>query len=188
MADKQYLALLRGINVGGNNIIKMTMLKACLEKRGFENVSTYIQSGNVLFTSAEKNVDRLTTKIEQVLSREFNYESRVVVVSRDTLARAVNEAPKGFGKQPLKYRYDVIFLKPPLTANEAMKSVNVEDGVDAAYKGKGVLYFSRLISKASQSYLSRIVGLPVYQNMTVRNWNTATKILALMDSRPDAAA
>lgn len=61
-----------------------------------------------------------------------------------------------------------------------MKSVRVKAGVDEAHAGKGVLYFSHLISKASQSQLSRLVSMPVYQSMTIRNWNTTTKLLELM--------
>ena len=172
-----HVALLRGINVGGNNLIKMTALKACLEKAGFQKVATYIQSGNVLFASADNDIDLLTQKMEEALSKEFAYKSRVVVVSHKRLREVVKQAPRGFGKKPDEYRYDVIFLKQPLTAVEALKSVKVKDGVDAAYKGKGVLYFSRLISRATESQLSKIVGLPIYQNMTIRNWNTVTKLV-----------
>ena len=64
-----------------------------------------------------------------------------------------------------------------------MKSVSTREGVDQAWEGDGVLYFSRLIERATQSHLSRIAGLPVYQDMTIRNWNTTTKLLALMDAR-----
>jgi uncharacterized protein (DUF1697 family) len=91
--------------------------------------------------------------------------------------------PKGFGSQPQKYRYDVIYLKEPLTASEAMKSVAIKPGVDAAFVGPDVLYFSRLTARASQSHLARIIGLPLYQAMTIRNWNTTNKLLALMDAR-----
>jgi uncharacterized protein (DUF1697 family) len=97
------------------------------------------------------------------------------------LAHVVEHAPRGFGKAPGRYRSDVIFVKEPLTETEAMKSVSTKPGVDAAHKGKGVLYFSRLASKASQSRLARIVGLPVYQHLTLRNWNTTTRLLSLMD-------
>src|SRR5262245_42242732 len=121
MAQKQYLALLRGINVGGHNIIKMPLPTACLAGTPFNHSRTYIQSGNVLFTSNEKDIDRITRKMEQVLSKEFNYQSRVVIVSEDTLRAVVNRAPKGFGKKPLEYRYDVIFLKKPLTSAEAIQ-------------------------------------------------------------------
>jgi uncharacterized protein (DUF1697 family) len=91
--------------------------------------------------------------------------------------------PKGFGSQPQKYRHDVIYLKEPLTASEAMKSVAIKPGVDAAFVGPEILYFSRLTARASQSHLPRIIGLPVYQAMTIRNWNTTSKLLALMDAR-----
>lgn len=177
----KYVALLRGINVGGNNIIKMTLLKACIEGLGFENVATYIASGNVLFESAEKDIAKLEATIEKALSKTFEYDSRVVVVSEDELREAVKKAPRGFGADPAKYRYDVLFLKEPLSAKEAMKSVEIRDGVDKAWPGKKVLYFSRLISKVVQSKISKLAGMPVYKSMTIRNWNTTTKLLALLD-------
>lgn len=181
MAQIQYLALLRGINVGGKNIIKMTDLKACFESLGFSDVVTYIQSGNVLFKSAEQDKAKLTNRIEKELSKRFEYPSRLVIVTHEELKKTVVNAPRGFGDEPDKFRYDVIFLKEPLTPKEAMKSVSVREGVDAAHAGKRALYFSRLISRASQSYLTKIVGTPVYQSMTIRNWNTTTKMLALME-------
>lgn len=183
MADTQYLVLLRGINVGGKNIIKMTHLKECFESMGFSDVATFIQSGNVLLASAEKDKVKLTKKIEKALSENFNYISRVVVISHQELKRIVQQAPEGFGTDLAKYRCDVIFLKEPLTAKEAMKNVSLKDGVDSAHAGKAALYFSRLDSRASQSRLSRIITLPMYQNMTIRNWNTTVKLLALMENR-----
>lgn len=181
MAETQYLALLRGINVGGNNIIKMAELKACFESMGLTDVITYIQSGNVIFKSAEKDNAKLTKKIEAGLSKTFNYKARLVVISHKQLKQAVKESPHGFGKEPDKFRYDVIFLKEPLKAKEALKSISVKEGVDNAYAGKDVLYFSRLISRITSTHLTKIVGTPIYQNMTIRNWNTTTKILTLME-------
>lgn len=176
-----YLALLRGINVGGKNIIKMADLKASFESMGFSDVTTYIQSGNVVFASSDKDNAKLTDKIEKELSKRFNYTSRLVLVAHPEMKKIVAGAPKGFGDDPVTYRYDVIFLKEPLTPAKAMEQVSVRDGVDQAYMGKYVLYFSRLISRASQSYLTKIISLPMYQNMTIRNWNTTTKLLSLME-------
>ena len=181
MKNIQYLALLRGINVGGKNIIKMSDLKACFEELGFSNVLTYIQSGNVLFQSGERDKTTLTNKIEKELSKKFDYLSRLVTITHKELDAIVHDAPRGFGKDLERYRCDVIFLKEPLTPGEAMKSVSTKAGVDTAHAGKRALYFSRLTSKASQSHLPKIIGLPVYQNMTIRNWNTTTKLLALME-------
>lgn len=176
-----YVALLRGINVGGNNLIGMPALKACFEADGLRDVATYIQSGNVLFTAGRASQSALTARIEKVLSKTFAYESRVVVRSYEEMRAVVERAPKGFGSRPGDYRYDVIFLKHPLTAGEAMKSVTAKPGVDSVDAGDDVLYFSRLISKAAQSQLNRLVGKPAYRNMTIRNWNTTSKLLQLME-------
>jgi len=179
----KYVALLRGINVGGNNLIKMTDLKAHFLKMGFTGVVTYIQSGNVIFESTNKATKKLVQKIEAELSKKFDYHSRVVLVLDRELKNAINLAPKGFGSQILKYRYDVIFLRPPLTATQAFKSINTKPGVDRVWLGRGVMYFSRLTAKASQSRLSKIVSSPIYKDITIRNWNTTTKLLGLIDTR-----
>ena len=176
-----YVALLRGINVGGSNLIRMPALKACFEAERLQDVATYIQSGNVLFTADRSSQQALTARIEKALSRTFAYEARVVVRSFEQMRRVVQGAPKGFGTQPGVHRYDVIFLKHPLTADEALQSVTAKPGVDRVYAGEDVLYFSRLIAKATQSQLSRIVGKPAYQSMTIRNWNTTRKLLQLME-------
>jgi len=176
----RFLALLRGINVGGKNLIKMAELKACFEDAGFRDVATYIQSGNVLFTSMGPGRSMLAGRIENLLARRFRYRASVVVRSRTQMEGVVEGAPDGFGRHPGKHRYDVIFLREPLDAPTAMKSILTRPGVDEAHAGDGVLYFSRVIARASQSRLSRIVSLPIYQSMTIRNWNTTTALLRLM--------
>lgn len=178
----QYLALLRGINVGGNNPVPMSALKACLEGLGHQDVLTYIQSGNVIFRADAKDRARLTAEIEQALSAAFGYEARILLRSRTEMEKIIAGAPEGFGASPDLYRYDVIFLKEPLTSAKAMKELKVKEGVDQAFAGRGVLYFARLFSKLTQSHLARINAMPMYQSMTVRNWNTTTKLVALMRS------
>jgi uncharacterized protein (DUF1697 family) len=186
MSTKRHVALLRGINVGGNNLIKMVELKQCFSALGFADVETYIASGNVIFTAKPTQRDKLVKTIEVGLERAFGYASRVVVVSGDELALVVDEAPRGFGKEPKKYRYDVLFVKRPLVAREALALVPVKEGVDVAAAGKHALYFRRLISKATQSRLSRIVALPIYRDITIRNWNTTTKLLERVKAEQSA--
>jgi uncharacterized protein (DUF1697 family) len=176
----RYVILLRGINVGGNNIIKMSALKACLEQAGFEDVVTYIASGNVMVSSTESKRGALVAAVEKVLARTFAYDASVVVRSRKELLDVVAGAPRGFGAAPATYNYDALFLKEPLTAAQALKIVTTRDGVDEAHPGKGVLYFSRLKAKATQSQLGKIVGTPIYKQLTIRNWNTTTKLAAML--------
>lgn len=177
-----YVALLRGINVGGNNIIRMADLKVCFETMGCSDVVTYIQSGNVIFTSAVVDADALVLTIEKGIAKRFGFEVRVVLVSHKQLEDAVKKAPKGFGSDLETYRCDVIFLKSPVTPKEAMKSIKTKEGVDEVYASAEALYFSRLVSKAAQSFLPKIVSSSAYKSMTIRNWNTTTKLLAMMDA------
>jgi uncharacterized protein (DUF1697 family) len=178
----RYVALLRGINVGGKNLIPMPVLKTCFEDNRFDDVRTYIQSGNVVFSSPSTNLAELTVQIERMLGTTFaHYDASVVIRSRTQMRAIVDRAPKGFGTQPDQYRYDVIFLKPPLTAKTALKSLSMKEGVDRGWAANGVLYFSRLTSRATSSRLNRVVGLPIYQQMTIRNWNTTTKLRELLD-------
>jgi uncharacterized protein (DUF1697 family) len=177
----RYVALLRGINVGGKNKIRMADLKACFEGQGFENVATYIASGNVLFDSGERSSEKLTQNIEKALTKTFGYKAVVVVRSRAHILSVVDKAPKGFGSQPSLYRSDALFLKPPLTAGATIKSIPTKEGVDQVYAGPGVLYFSRLTSKASSSRLSRIVAMPIYKSITIRSWGTTVKLRELLE-------
>lgn len=179
-----YVTLLRGINVGGRNLIKMSALEACFEAGGFEDVATYIQSGNVLFRSlARSGTAALARRIEEMLTVTFGYQATVVLRSLRQMRGTVRGAPKGFGEEPDSYRYDVIFLKEPMTASVALKSVPTSPGVDEAQAGKGVVYFSRLTRHASQSRLGAIASLPIYRNLTIRNWNTTTTLLRMMEDR-----
>ncbi|HJS26307.1 MAG TPA: DUF1697 domain-containing protein [Actinomycetota bacterium] len=177
----RYVALLRGINVGGKNLIRMPALQAAFEADGFEDAATYIQSGNVLFTAPATPAATLTDRIEAMLAEAFDYVPTVVVRSRTQMRAVVDRAPKGFGTQRAKYRYDVVFLKESLTAKVAMKSVELKPGVDEAHAGTGVLYLSRLEAKATSSRLNKIASSPIYPSVTIRNWNTTTKLLSLMD-------
>jgi uncharacterized protein (DUF1697 family) len=179
----RFVALLRGINVGGKNAIPMPGLKACFEEEGFTDVRTYIQSGNVVFSAPPSSQAELTRRIERTIRSAFDhYDASVVLRSRSQLRTVVQKAPKTFGSEPTAYRYDVCFLKAPLTAKQVVATVPTKEGVDRIWAGSGVVYFSRLTSRATQSRLNRVASLPVYQQMTIRNWNTTTKLLELLEA------
>jgi len=178
----RYVALLRGINVGGKNAVPMPALKASFEDAGFGNVTTYIQSGNVVFDAPSSSQAELTRRIEGLIRKAFtHYDASVVLRSRSQMRAVVQKAPKGFGTYPSTYRYDVIFLKAPVTAGSAIRGFPAKEGVDRVWPGTGVLYASRLIGRATQSHISKISSLPIYKQMTIRNWNTTTKLLELVD-------
>lgn len=179
MSKSRYVALLRGINVGGNNIMKMVDLRACFEGLGFTDVQTLIQSGNVVFSAARRSKPSIIRVVEEGLSAAFGYSARVAIVSAAELASVVEQAPAGFGQQPDHYRYDVLFVMTPLTLAQALEQVSINPAVDAVHAGEHALYFRRLISQATRSRLSKITQLPAYKNLTIRNWNTTTKLLQM---------
>lgn len=180
MATNRCVALLRGINVGGRNPVRMADLKECVETDGHGEVRTYIQSGNVLFTT-DTPVKALEERLEAALEARFGIPLTVVVRTHRQLRGVVEDAPAGFGSEPDRFHSDVIFLRAPLTPAKAMEVVQRREGVDQAWPGTGVLYFARLSEQRTKSRLNKIMGTPEYQRMTIRNWSTTTKLLALLD-------
>ena len=174
-----YISFLRGVNMTGHNLIKMTDLALLYKNLGFIDAVTYIQSGNVLFDSNDTNQFQLIQQIEKGLSESFNYNSKIVLLSQQLLNQLINTAPQGFGVYPDEYRYDVIFLKPLLTSEEALSKIKTKEGVDFVTAGNDVLYFSRLSSMSGQSQMTKMIGTAIYKEMTIRNWNTTTKLAEL---------
>lgn len=177
-----YVALLRGINVGGRNITKMTALKACLEHTGFDRVETFIQSGNVVFETRQKSIAKLTAQIDTAIEAALGLDPRVVVLCRDRLKTVLADAPAAW-RSRTGLRMNVAFLRPLVTPALALKEVDVRPGVDAVTAGQGVLYMSTTLRDVAKSRLSRIVTKPVYQQMTIRTYGTCQKIQSMMALR-----
>jgi uncharacterized protein (DUF1697 family) len=182
-----YIILLRGINVGGKNKVPMAGLKKCLEELGFSNVSTYIASGNVILES-DKRAGEIKVQIEQALPKSFPLDSeliKVLVLSRDQVQAVIDNKPEGFGEQPETYHSDAIFLMS-IDPIQAMAVFSPREGVDKVWPGDGVIYSQRLSAMRTKSRLSRIMGTQAYRSMTIRNWNTTTKLLKLLEEQADA--
>jgi len=177
-----YVVFVRGINVGGKNKLAMANLRTRLEELGYSNVSTYIASGNVILASDKSNLE-IKTLIEQMLPKKFKLDSeliKVLVLSHTQLRAVVDSKPKGFGDEPDKYHSDVIFLID-INPVQAISVFNPREGVDKVWTGTGVIYSRRLSSQRARSRLSKIMGTPAYQSMTIRNWSTTTKLLEILE-------
>ena len=179
MAQTRYVALLRGINVGGRNKVPMADLREVFETAGHAEVSTYIQSGNVLFRSAAAG-PKLEQELEERLEQRFGVPLVVVVRSLRQLGTVVEKAPGGFGTDPETFHSDVVFLRAPLTPAQAMTVVRIREGVDQAWAANGVVYFQRLSAQRTKSKMGQIVGTPEYKLMTIRSWKTTTKLYELL--------
>lgn len=184
-SSRSAVALLRGINVGGKNIVSMAELAQQFRDAGYGSVRTYIQSGNVVFTTSGGASAELEDAVEQMLESWLGVPITVVVLSAEELDAVVEAAPADHGAEHL--RSDVLFLKRPLTPDQALAEFPpLREGVDGAAPGPGVVYFSRVAAQASTSRLTRIVGTPLYQRMTVRNWRTTTRLRELVRAAGEA--
>ena len=171
-----YVALLRGINVGGKNKVSMAELAACFEDAGYAHVRTHGQSGNVLFESGGVTESAL----ESILEKRFGIPIRVILRSRAELAAVVKGAPKGHDSTTL--RSEVIFVKKPLTPAKAMAQMPpLREGVDSVAAGPGVIYFSRVRATATTTRIQVFMAMPIFLQMTMRSWDTTTKLLELLD-------
>ena len=176
-----YVILLRGINVGGKNIIPMAGLKRYLDELGFANVSTYIASGNVILGS-DKPATEIEDQIEAALIKSFKLDSeliKVLALTFNQLQTIVENKPEGFGEQPEKYHSDAIFLMG-IDSAMTISVFHPREGVDKVWPGDGVIYSQRLSAERTKSRLSKIMESPLYKSMTIRSWNTTTKLLKLL--------
>jgi uncharacterized protein (DUF1697 family) len=162
----------------------MAELRKLLESLGFENVSTYIASGNV-FLDSDLSASKVASKIEAALPKAFKLDAeliKVAVLTKGELEAVVKNRPKGLGAEPSKYHSDAIFLMG-IGAGEAMAVFSPREGVDKVWPGKGVIYSQRLSAERTKSRLNRIMASPLYKSMTIRSWQTTTALLDLMRKR-----
>ena len=175
---KKYIALLRGINVGGNNKIAMPALKAAFEAEGFTGVSTYINSGNVLFTAAG-GAAALQTQCKGLIAKYFSPDIAVAVLAAEELAEALAHAPAWWNADS-GAKHNAIFVLPGATAAEVFAEVGKAspEYEKVACHGR-VIFWSAPLQTFSHTRWAKVAGTAVYQKITIRNANTTLKLATL---------
>lgn len=172
----KYLALLRGINVSGHNMIKMDALKKMLENMGFQNVETYIQSGNVFLDSEDENAAGVGFKIKQEIAKVFGYDVPVVMVSKNDLELCFTNnlflMEKGCDSKKLY----VAFISKELTtvALNDLKISNFKPD-EAAVDGNRI-YIKYAIGAGKTNLDQKYIEKKLNVVATIRNWNTVTNL------------
>lgn len=176
-----YVALLRGINVGGNNKVEMKKLKATFESLGFGTVRTYINSGNIIFTSLVKDQIKIAQTIEKGIKKDFGLSLKVLVRDAKTIQKVNKAIPKQW-KNDTEQRVDVLFLWDLYDSKSTLLKIKQTKGVDTlAYVSGSILWhFCRKDYKKSSMH--KFIGTEVYKHMTARNLNTVRKLAELMQS------
>ena len=180
----RYLALLRGINVGGNNKVAMSELRECFEALGFTDVSTYINSGNIFFSSDEIDEVKLVTMCETTIEKRFGFPVVTMVISRVDFVSAMERAPKWWGGgRDTGVRSDALFVIPPKTTREVRAELKVKpDSPDKFEEYGQVIFWSLPMEPYSKSIVPKIIGTPIYKSVTIRSSTTARKLLALFST------
>lgn len=178
-APAVYVALLRGVNVGGKNAVSMKALTTSFGALGLEDVRTYINSGNVLFRSSTTNARAIERDIDRVLAGEHALASKAVVRSETEIARLVATIDRTW-KPDRRWKYNVMFLRHAVDSPRVLKGVALEPGIERAVYCPGTLLWSARLDGFNRTTMKRLVGQPLYQEMTIRGVNTTRKILDLM--------
>ena len=178
MTPMRYVALLRGINVGGKSLVRMADLKECVEELGYDDVSTFIASGNVLFDSPERNAAKLESALEPALDERFGLPISVVVRSRAELGRIVDAIPSSWIRDE-SIRVNVAFLRRKLDGGKLARELEPKEGVDELVATKAALIWSTRRDALTRSGMRKLIGGTAYKDLTVRNLNTTLKLYEL---------
>lgn len=175
----KFIALLRGINVGGNNRVPMKDLKSCFEDIGFDNVQTYINSGNVIFETSEVNKADLVTQCETAIEDTFGFRVICSVISADDLSSALDNAPEWWGKDTMS-SHNTFFVIAPSTPEMIMKEIgDINPEYEKAASRGPIIFWSAPVKTFGRTRFSKIVGTLAYKSITVRNANTTKKLAEL---------
>jgi len=175
-----YVAFLRGVNVSGQNKMKMADLRSCLEHSGFENVKTYIQSGNLVFDTTEDDRDKISTKIFSVIKNDFGFEVPVLVVKASLLQHVLDENPFSTIAEP-KNQYFALLLEAPSDERKASFQQMKFDHEDFHYTDT-CIYLHCKIGAGKAKLNNNLIENKLQTTATTRNLNTMKKMIVLAES------
>ena len=178
---KRYVALLRGINISGKNKVVMAELKKGIESLKFENVKTYLNSGNVIFSSQEENIEKITKQIEEMLKKKYDFEIPVFVLEQEKLKDILEHAPAWWGSDDKTIYDNLIFMIPPVTFEKVFEEIGeAKVGLEIIQNYKDVIFwsFSRKDYQKT-NWWSKTTNTNASKKLTIRTANTVRKIVRM---------
>jgi uncharacterized protein (DUF1697 family) len=179
-----YVALLRGINVGGGRKVDMKELKATFERAGMEEVRTYINSGNVLFRAASGEPGQLVRLLESAIRSTFGFPVKVILREAGDVKALVEALPDTWVNGP-DAKCDVMFLGEDIDGPDVLDRLTIKPDIDDVRYVPGAILWRVDRPNVTRSGMMKLVGTELYAGMTVRNCNTVRKLDALMRQRED---
>lgn len=176
-----YVALLRGINVGGKNKMEMSRLKATFEAAGMKDVTTYINSGNVVFRDNRRKPATITSTLEKAIEVEFGFSIKVLIRDQPSIKQILKAVPDSWTNDS-KMRCDVLFLWKQFDKKDILDELSWKPEIEDVVYVSGAVIWRIDRPNVNRSRLFKIIGTDLYRGITIRNCNTVRKLAALMES------
>lgn len=177
----EYVALLRGINVGGNHRVEMKRLKDLFESLGYSNVSTYLNSGNVLFGTSAK-MSTIREAVEARLQKEFRFDIPILIRERREIIKIAEAIPREW-RNDLLQKTDVAYLFDEIDSKKILEELPIKKEYLTIKYVKGAILWNLDRKNYNRSHINKLIGHRLYPLMTVRNVNTARFLAGYKKSR-----
>lgn len=178
---KRYVAFLRGINISGKNKVPMAELKKAFEELGFREVKTYLNSGNVIFSSDDENIGSLTSRIETMIKEQFALDIPTFITSKEDLEDILKHAPDWWGDENKEIYDNLIFIMPPATVAEVWGEIGEpREGLEKIKDYKAAIFwsFSRKDYQKT-NWWPKTANANISNKLTIRTANTVRKIVEM---------
>jgi len=174
-----YTALLRGINVGGKNKVDMKILKQSFEQAGMNNVVTYINSGNIIFTNDHHSKNDIAHILEKAILNTFGLDIKVLVLSLEDMKKVMSSLPESWTNDD-QMRSDVLFLWEDINDESILDQLTFKPEIETVKYAPGAILWTIDKKNVTKGSMAKLIGTKLYKQMTIRNVNTTRKIYELM--------
>jgi uncharacterized protein (DUF1697 family) len=174
-----YVALLRGINVGGNNKVEMKRLKVVFEELGLTNVKTYINSGNIIFQDTKHTASELMAMLEKAIEKEVGFSIKVLLRDLNAI-KAANDALPDSWVNNSSMKCDVMFLWENIDSKKILDDLPEKKDFEDVQYIPGAILWRVDREHLTKSRMLKLAGTELYKHMTIRNCNTVRKLYWLM--------
>ena len=182
-----YVALLRGINVGGKNKVDMRKLKATFEESGMSDVTTYINSGNVVFKDNRRKAPKIMSVLEESIAADIGLQIKVLVRDLPAIRKVIKAIPAAWTTDA-NMRCDVMFLWEGFDRKDVLKEWKIKPEIEDVIYVPGAVIWRIDRSNVNKSRMTKVVGTDLYKAMTIRNSNTVRKLAEMMESAGSSKA
>ena len=178
----RYVLLLRGVNVGGKNKVVMSELKELLKRKGFSDVDSYINSGNLFFASDE-SVEKIVLKVEKVLEENYEFSIPFALLSKEEYLKEMAGLPDWWKDEFA--RKDILFFSRGIDTDEVVRFVEESAFYnEKVFVGKCAVFWAKIDEAEYQktTYHKKILKQPFYKTITIRNGKTFDKIAEILQT------